>query len=183
EIAGPGFINLRLKPTWLAAQLHEVAKDERLGIAAAQPPRTYVVDYSSPNVAKPLHVGHLRSSIIGDALARLLRFLGHTVITDNHLGDWGTQFGMMLFGYKNYANEKAMKKDPVRELLRLYVLVREISKPAEVEEEEENEGAREYTTEAKQIGQIATDACRYEIAKLHGGDVENLRLWTMFMPH
>ncbi|HZT79194.1 MAG TPA: arginine--tRNA ligase, partial [Gemmataceae bacterium] len=107
EVAGPGFINLRLRDDWLAARLRAVAADERLGVDRANPPRTYVVDYSSPNVAKPMHVGHLRSTIIGDALARLLRFLGHRVVTDNHLGDWGTQFGMLLYGYKHFRDEEA----------------------------------------------------------------------------
>ncbi len=105
EVAGPGFINVRLRADWIAAQLRRMAADERLGVAPAEPSRTYVVDYSSPNVAKPMHVGHLRSTIIGDALARLLRFLGHRVITDNHLGDWGTQFGMLLYGYKHFRDE------------------------------------------------------------------------------
>jgi arginyl-tRNA synthetase len=85
-----------------------------------------VIDYSSPNVAKPLHVGHLRSTIIGDAITRILRFLGHKVVTDNHLGDWGTQFGMLIYGYKNLLNKEAYKKDPVRELARLYVEVRRL---------------------------------------------------------
>src|SRR5437588_9152406 len=85
EIAGPGFINLRVRTAWLADRLRRMAGDERLGIAPAAPPRTLVIDYSSPNVAKPMHVGHLRSTIIGDALARLFRFLGHRVVTDNHL--------------------------------------------------------------------------------------------------
>ena len=81
--------------------------------AASSPPKTFVIDFSSPNVAKPMHVGHLRSTIIGDALARLLRFLGHNVITDNHLGDWGTQFGILLYGYKNLRDEAAFQADPV----------------------------------------------------------------------
>ena len=84
-----------------------------------------VIDFSSPNVAKPMHVGHLRSTILGDALARLFRFLGHEVITDNHLGDWGTQFGMLLHGYKHMRNDEDFKRDPVRELARLYVAVRQ----------------------------------------------------------
>src|SRR5271165_394983 len=89
---------------------------------------------SSPNVAKPMHVGHLRSTIIGAALARLFRFLGHTVITDNHLGDWGTQFGILLYGYKNFLNDEAFKEDPVRELARLYVEVRKLMKKDEDDE-------------------------------------------------
>ena len=95
EIAGPGFINLRLKDGWLAAELARRVHDARLGVSPVEQARTYVIDYSSPNVAKPMHVGHIRSTVIGDALARTLRFLGHRVITDNHLGDWGTQFGMI----------------------------------------------------------------------------------------
>src|SRR5207302_10258948 len=88
-----------------------------------------VIDYSSPNVAKPMHVGHLRSTIIGDSLARLLRFLGHRVVTDNHLGDWGTQFGMLLYGFKHFRDESALKADPVREMLRRYLHVRELIRP------------------------------------------------------
>src|SRR5262245_60163603 len=97
QVAGPGFINLKFKNDWIAEQVRTMAADQRLGVAPAANPRKFVIDYSSPNVAKPLHVGHLRSTIIGDALTRLLRFLGHSVITDNHLGDWGTQFGMLIY--------------------------------------------------------------------------------------
>lgn len=96
EVAGPGFINIHLKPAWLAAQVGAVAIDDRLGLAPAANPSTVVVDYSSPNLAKEMHVGHIRSTIIGDALARLLEFQGHTVIRQNHVGDWGTQFGMLI---------------------------------------------------------------------------------------
>jgi len=131
EVAGPGFINLRLRTDWLAAQLQRMAADERLGIEPVQSPRTYVIDYSSPNVAKPMHVGHLRSTIIGDALARLLRFLGHKVIADNHLGDWGTQFGMILWGWKHHRNPAAYKEDPVGELARLYRLAQGLIKRGE----------------------------------------------------
>src|SRR5439155_7311099 len=116
EIAGPGFINLRLKSDWLARRLQQLGRDERLGIEPVKPARTLVIDYSSPNVAKPMHVGHLRSTIIGDALVRLFRFLGHHVISDNHLGDWGTQFGMLLYGYKHFRDEGALQRDPVREM-------------------------------------------------------------------
>src|SRR5205085_1822712 len=135
EIAGPGFINLRLRTDWLASRVQEMARGDRLGIESVKPPRTFVIDYSSPNVAKPMHVGHLRSTIIGDSLARLLRFLGHHVISDNHLGDWGTQFGMLLYGYKHFRDEEALKADPVREMARLYVHVRGMMKG---DEEEEN---------------------------------------------
>lgn len=123
EVAGPGFINLRLADEWLAEQLNRAVQDERLGIAPAEEPRTIVVDYSSPNVAKPMHVGHIRSTVIGDALYRLLRFLGHRIISDNHLGDWGTQFGMIIYGYKHFVDAAAYRANPVAELGRLYKLV------------------------------------------------------------
>ncbi|WP_027329689.1 arginine--tRNA ligase [Marinimicrobium agarilyticum] len=96
EIAGPGFINIHLAPEWLSQQLATATGDKRLAIARASEPQTVVVDYSSPNLAKEMHVGHLRSTIIGDALARLLAFQGHNVIRQNHVGDWGTQFGMLI---------------------------------------------------------------------------------------
>ena len=123
EIAGPGFINLRLRDDWLADQIGAAVRDERVGIEPAARPRTIVIDYSSPNVAKPMHVGHIRSTVIGDALCRTLRFLGHKVISDNHLGDWGTQFGMIIYGYKHFRDDDAYKANPVQELGRLYKLV------------------------------------------------------------
>jgi len=126
EIAGPGFINLRLKDQWLAAELARRVNDERLGVPPVARARTYVIDYSSPNVAKPMHVGHIRSTVIGDALARTLRFLGHRAITDNHLGDWGTQFGMIIYGYKHFRDEAAYQREPVTELGRLYKLVNQL---------------------------------------------------------
>ena len=110
EIAGPGFINLRLRDEWLAKRLAAALADERLGVAATATPRTLVVDFSAPNVAKPMHVGHIRSTVIGDSLCRTLRFLGHTAISDNHLGDWGTQFGMILYGYKHFLDSVAYRK-------------------------------------------------------------------------
>jgi len=96
QIAGPGFINFRLRPEWVAARLGEVSTDARLGVEAVAEPQTVVVDYSAPNLAKEMHVGHLRSTIIGDALVRMLAFAGHNVVKQNHVGDWGTQFGMLL---------------------------------------------------------------------------------------
>lgn len=96
EVAGPGFINIHLKAEWLAQRLDAIAADDRLGVAQVPDPQTVVVDYSGPNLAKEMHVGHLRSTIIGDALARVLGFLGHDVKRQNHVGDWGTQFGMLI---------------------------------------------------------------------------------------
>jgi arginyl-tRNA synthetase len=124
QIAGPGFINVKLKEDWLRAQLAATSADvERLGVAKAVTPRTIVVDYSSPNVAKPMHVGHIRSTVIGDALNRILKFLGHRTISDNHLGDWGTQFGMIIYGFKHFADRAALARNAVEELTRLYKLV------------------------------------------------------------
>jgi arginyl-tRNA synthetase len=126
EIAGPGFINLRLKNQWLVDRLTTALGDPRLGVESAVRPRTYVIDYSAPNVAKPMHVGHIRSTVIGDALCRTLRFLGHKVVSDNHIGDWGTQFGMIIYGYKNFLEPDSYRNRPVLELARLYRLVRQL---------------------------------------------------------
>lgn len=123
EIAGPGFVNLRLDTDWLARQLVAAAFDERLGVAKVDAPRTYVVDYSAPNVAKPMHVGHIRSTVIGDSLYRTLKFAGHRVIGDNHVGDWGTQFGMIIYGFRHFRDDAAYRASPVEELGRLYRLV------------------------------------------------------------
>jgi arginyl-tRNA synthetase len=168
-VAHPGFINVRFRSDWLAKQVQAMARDERLSIAKAAKPRTFVIDYSAPNVAKPLHVGHLRSTIIGESLKRLLRFLGHTVIADNHLGDWGTQFGMLLYGYKHFRDETAYRADAVRELARLYKKVRELAKANDEDEAE--------------AGNPIADAYRQETVKLHQGDPENVALWKQFMPH
>ncbi len=136
DVAGPGFINLRLKDDWIVGRLAAASQDvERLGVAAADQPRTVVVDYSSPNVAKPMHVGHIRSTVIGDALCRILKFLGHHTISDNHLGDWGTQFGMIIYGYKHFADEAALAARPVEELTRLYRLVHALVEYGETQQD------------------------------------------------
>ena len=96
EIAGPGFINIFLKPEWVASHLQGYVHDARAGVEMAEKQQTIVVDLSAPNVAKEMHVGHLRSTVIGDAVAKTLEFLGHKVIRANHIGDWGTQFGMLI---------------------------------------------------------------------------------------
>jgi arginyl-tRNA synthetase len=127
EVAGPGFINLTLRDDWLARAVGEALRDEvRIGVSRVERARTFVIDYSAPNVAKPMHVGHIRSTVIGDALYKILKFLGHRVISDNHIGDWGTQFGMILYGWKHFRDEAAYKADPVSELARLYRLVRQL---------------------------------------------------------
>jgi len=161
EIAGPGFINLRLRDRWLAERLAAAAADPRLGVAPDAKPKTFVVDYSAPNVAKPMHVGHIRSTVIGDAICRLLRFLGHRAISDNHIGDWGTQFGMIIYGYKHFLDEAAYRQNPVEELARLYRKTRALM-------DERPEVNAEVLAET---------------AKLHAGDAENRRLWKRFLPH
>jgi arginyl-tRNA synthetase len=161
QIAGPGFINLRLKNTFLAGLLQQAARDtDRLNVPLAPAPRTYVLDYSAPNVAKPMHVGHIRSTVIGDALYKTLKFLGHRVISDNHIGDWGTQFGMIIYGWKHFGDEAALAENPVAELSRLYKSVNQL---------------------AESDPEIRT-AVLNETVKLHHGDAENLALWQRFLP-
>jgi arginyl-tRNA synthetase len=150
-VAGAGFINFRLKPSFVTAQITAAAKDERLGVPVVAKPKTVVIDFSSPNVAKPMHVGHIRSTIIGDCLARVMRFLGHHVITDNHLGDWGTQFGMLILGWKRFRNDDALKEDPIGELERLY----------------------KYVNEREEL----RDEARAELVKLQQGDKENEEIY------
>ncbi|MDO5113699.1 MAG: arginine--tRNA ligase, partial [Planctomycetia bacterium] len=161
EVAGPGFLNLSLRGEWIQKQLENARRDDRLGIPAVPEPKTVILDYSSPNVAKPMHVGHIRSTVIGNALYRILKFLGHRVIGDNHLGDWGTQFGMIIYGWKHFRDEAAFEKEPILELTRLYRLAREkMDADAEI-----------------------ADACRRETERLHAGDAENRALWEKFMPY
>ncbi len=126
EIAGPGFINLKLLDRWIVEHLEAARTRDDLLCPPTEHPKTFIVDYSSPNVAKPLHVGHVRSTVIGDALCRILRFHGHQVISDNHLGDWGTQFGMIIYGYRHFVDAVAYRQAPIDELGRLYKLVRKL---------------------------------------------------------
>jgi len=177
EPVGPGFINVRVRDDALAAAVAAAVRDDRMGVPSVARPETIVIDYSSPNVAKPMHVGHIRSTVIGDALARILRFRGHHVITDNHLGDWGTQFGMILWGWKHCRDDEAFAADPTAELGRLYRLVRKVAdaKPEELEAD----------PEAAALAARHLDAGREvlaETAKLHEGDPENRALWERFMP-
>lgn len=159
EVAGPGFINMHLDNVWLAGFLASMAADENLQIPQAGKGKTVILDYSSPNVAKPMHIGHIRSTIIGNALDRIHRSLGYRVIADNHLGDWGTQFGILIMGYRNFVDKDALAKEPVEELERLYVksYKRSQEDPAWLEQ------------------------CRNELVKLQGGDKERMELWTRFV--
>ena len=155
EIAGAGFLNFRLKPSALAGVVAGAIRREHLFFAPAARPRTFVVDFSSPNVAKPMHVGHIRSTGIGDSIQRVLRLLGHRVITDNHIGDWGTQFGMLLVGWKRFLDRPALERDAVEEMVRIYKLV-----SAECEAD-----------------QARREDARLELVKLQSGDPENLGIW------
>jgi len=154
-IAGAGFINFTLRPEAVARQVGEFLQDERLGVARTTSPRRIVIDFGSPNVAKPMHVGHIRSTVLGDALARTAQFLGHEVIRDNHIGDWGTQFGMVIYGWKNFIDQDALAQDPIAELVRIYkeANVRATADPA------------------------VREACRQELVKLQAGDPENFSIW------
>jgi arginyl-tRNA synthetase len=159
DVAGPGFINIRLHTPWLARAVEAIEADAHCGTPASGQGHTVVLDYSSPNVAKPMHIGHIRSTVIGNALDRLHRFLGYRVIADNHLGDWGTQFGIIIMGYRHFADAKALETEPVEELERVYVKSYERSKEDET-----------WLTQARQ-----------ELVKLQAGDPENRRLWEEFV--
>ena len=155
-VAGAGFINFVLRPGAVAEKTMEVLRDERLGVAKAKSTQRIVIDFGSPNVAKPMHVGHIRSTVLGDALARIAQFLGHEVIRDNHIGDWGTQFGMVIYGWKNLLDRQALQRNPLAEIVRIY--------------KETNERA----TSDPQF----REACRQELVKLQAGDKENIDIWN-----
>ena len=155
EIAGAGFINFRLKPEFVAQQTRALLDDPHLGVPQAEKPRKIVLDFSSPNVAKPMHVGHIRSTILGDTLTRIGRFLGHEVITDNHIGDWGTQFGKVIYGWKHFRDDAALERNAIQELVRLY---------------------KQANTLADTDAAVMT-SCREELVKLQAGDPENLDIW------
>ena len=156
EIAGPGFINLHLRADWLAAGLDAAARDERLGVGRFETPRKVVVDYSSPNMAKQMHVGHLRSTIIGDSLANLFAFLGDEVIRQNHIGDWGTQFGMLI-AYLEELGEGA--EGSLHDLEEFYKAAK-----------------KRFDEDA-----AFADKSREYVVKLQGGDVRCLHLWENFI--
>jgi arginyl-tRNA synthetase len=160
DVAGPGFVNLRLDLGWVAEQLTDLAKDlTRDGVPSVLAKEKIVIDFSGPNIAKQMHVGHLRSTIIGEALRRLLSFVGHDVIGDNHLGDWGTQYGLLIVGQRAFGDAEAFRSDPLRELERVYKMASEVAK-----------------TDAS-----FQDQARAELAKLQRGDPENLALWKEFV--
>jgi len=159
EIAGPGFINLTVSPAWLAEQLAALAAAPRFGIPDAGQGRTVVIDYSSPNVAKPMHIGHIRSTVIGNALDRLYRALGFRVLADNHLGDWGTQFGLLIQGYRTFLDDAEREALTVEALERVYV--------------------QSYNRSKEDPAWL--DRCKAELVKLQQGDPENRAIWERFI--
>ncbi|MBE2285749.1 MAG: arginine--tRNA ligase [Prosthecobacter sp.] len=155
SIDGPGFLNFTLSAAALAQRLAVIVSDDKVGVPAVAQPKTIVVDFSAPNIAKPMHVGHIRSTFIGDSLARVARFIGHKVITDNHVGDWGTQFGMIIHGWKTQLDQAKLKADPIHELVSVYKAVNAATKADE----------------------SVLETCKAELVKLQQGDAENLGIW------
>ena len=155
--AGPGFINFRLKPAALLGWLQTYDSEQHLhsGAASARTGQTWVVDYSSPNTAKQMHVGHLRSAVIGEAICRLLVFSGAKVIRDNHIGDWGTQFGKLIWAYKRHLDPAALAADPLEEFERLY----------------------KAGNSAAEADPAVLAEAQQELVKLQGGDAANLATW------
>lgn len=157
EIAGPGFINIHLKPEWLARALDKALSDPTMGVQSSEP-LTVVIDYSSPNLAKEMHVGHLRSTIIGDTMARLLEFLGHKVIRQNHVGDWGTQFGMLIAHLEDHLKQGEQAEFALQDLEAFYT-----------------EAKRHFDADP-----AFADKARQYVVKLQSGDESMLALWERF---
>ncbi len=159
EVAGPGFINLTLSAQALAKGVEALADDAALGVPQVGAGERVVIDYSSPNVAKPMHIGHIRSTVIGNAIDRILRALGYAVIADNHLGDWGTQFGILILGYREFLTDEERADLTVELLERAYV--------------------RSYARTKEDPAWL--DRCREELVRLQAGDEANLATWRRFI--
>ena len=159
EIAGPGFINLTLSKRAIAAGVEAMTTDEHLGIAQKGQGECVVIDYSSPNVAKPMHIGHIRSTVIGNAIDRILRALGYDVIADNHLGDWGTQFGILIMGYRTFLTDEERENLTVDMLEKVYV--------------------KSYNATKENPKWL--ERCREELVHLQRGDKDNLAIWKRFI--
>ncbi len=159
EVSGPGFINLTLSDGFVAGQLAALSADPRLGVAEVERPETIVIDYSAPNVAKEMHVGHLRSTLIGDALARVLGFLGHDVRRENHIGDWGTPFGMLIEHLIDVGGAEDAESFSVRDLNEFYAAAR-----------------RQFDSDPG-----FAERSRRRVVLLQSGDPETLRLWRIFV--
>ncbi|MEG0390005.1 MAG: arginine--tRNA ligase [Cetobacterium sp.] len=158
EIAGPGFLNIFLKDSLLGDIVKKISK-EKYEFNELNMKGDVIIDYSSPNIAKRMHIGHLRSTIIGDSIKRMYKFLGYNVVADNHIGDWGTQFGKLIIGYRNWLNQDAYKENAIEELERVYV---------------------EFTRQSEEHPELE-DQAREELKKLQDGDQENYRLWQEFI--
>jgi len=159
EIAGPGFINITFAPEFLAAELARAAADPRLGVSSATKTQTVVIDYSAPNVAKEMHVGHLRSTVIGDAIVRMLEFVGHKVIRENHIGDWGTPFGMLIEHLIDLGETEAANELSVGDLDSFY-------KQARTKFDADDS---------------FKERARARVVLLQGGDAETLRMWKLLV--
>ncbi len=160
EIAGPGFLNLTVSTDWLNAQLLNISTSKHLNVPQSGAGKTVVIDYSSPNAAKQMHIGHIRSTVIGCAIDRIFRSLGYRVIADNHLGDWGTQFGILIKGYRECLTQEERDNLTVANLEKCYVL---------------------SAAKAKEEDGIWKEACKQELVKLQQGDTDNLALWKKFI--
>ena len=160
EVAGPGFLNLTVPCGWLNAALSDFAAQPWCGVPQRGAGRKVVIDYSSPNAAKQMHIGHIRSTVIGNAIDRIYRALGYEVVADNHLGDWGTQFGILIKGYRELLTNDERENLTVANLEKCYVL---------------------SAARAKEEDGVWKDACRAELVKLQQGDEANLALWKRFI--
>jgi len=160
EVAGPGFLNLTVSGEWLASGLAALSSAPSCGIPQSGSGKKIVIDYSSPNAAKQMHIGHIRSTVIGNALDRIFRSLGYDVVADNHLGDWGTQFGILIKGYRECLTQEERDNLTVANLEKCYVL---------------------SAAKAKEEDGVWKDACRAELVKLQQGDADNLALWKKFI--
>ncbi len=160
ELAGPGFLNITVSTAWLAQRLQELSVSAHLEIPQTGAGKKVVIDYSSPNAAKQMHIGHIRSTVIGNAIDRIFRALGYDVIADNHLGDWGTQFGILIKGYRELLTQEERDNLSVPYLEKCYVL---------------------SAAKAKEEDGVWKEACKAELVKLQQGDPENLALWKKFI--
>ena len=159
EIAGPGFLNITITPEWLGSALDSLDSDSNCGIEQLGAGKKVIIDYSSPNAAKQMHIGHIRSTVIGNAIDRIYRALGYSVIADNHLGDWGTQFGILIKGYRECLTQEERDNLAVATLEKCYV----------------ESSSRAKTDEAWKT------ACREELVKLQQGDPDDVELWKKFI--
>ena len=160
EIAGPGFLNLTVSTEWLNSQLSTLNSQPSCGIPQIGAGKRVVIDYSSPNAAKQMHIGHIRSTVIGCAIDRIFRALGYEVIADNHLGDWGTQFGILIKGYRECLTQEERDNLTVANLEKCYVL---------------------SAAKAKEEDGLWKEDCKAELVKLQQGDADNLALWKKFI--